>query len=124
MVSYNQEVLVKTKRWHKIHTQGMASPYFAAKVKGPSPLMHNGWDRPRQGGKIQHVRTVLIPDPLADEAHFRVRGGETWPISQDRGETATRGSASSPVSKADEERVQAGGCDARGLSLATARCRP
>jgi len=68
MVDYNREVLVKTKRWHKIHTQGMASPYFAAKIKGPSPLMHNGWTAQDKDGKIQHVRTVLIPDPMADEA--------------------------------------------------------
>ena len=36
MLPYNVRVLVKTKLWHKRFTQGMASPYFQATLKGPT----------------------------------------------------------------------------------------
>ena len=68
MVDYNKKVMVKTKLWHKRFTKGMASPYFQAKVKGPSPLMSHGWVVQDDKGKIQHARAVLVTDPNAEQA--------------------------------------------------------
>ena len=79
MVSYNQEVLVKTKVWHKRFTQGMASPYYAAKIKGPSPMMSHGWVVQDKEGKIQHARAVLVPDSRADEVMLEFEAADPGP---------------------------------------------
>ena len=79
MVNYNQEVLVKTKVWHKRFTQGMASPYYTAKVKGPSPMMSHGWVVQDKEGKIQHARAVLVPDSRADEVVLEFEAANPGP---------------------------------------------
>ena len=68
MLAYNSKALVRTKRWHKRATAGMANPFFQGVVKGPSPLMSNGWVIQSQDGKVQHTKMALVPDPNSDVA--------------------------------------------------------
>lgn len=69
MLPYNQRVLVKQKWWNKLKAKGLASPYASGILKGPSPLMSNGWVvKLANKDKFQHARAVLLPDPQADDA--------------------------------------------------------
>ena len=68
MIPYNTKVMVRTKKWHKRASQGLANPYLAAVCKGPSPLMSSGWIVRDDQGRVHHTRFALIPDPNADRA--------------------------------------------------------
>ena len=80
MLPYNVRVLVKTKLWHKRFTQGMASPYFQATLKGPSPLMNHGWIVQTDKGLIQHARSVVTTDPNAERAMLELIGDPLRPL--------------------------------------------
>eukprot|EP00435_Cladocopium_sp_Y103_P061147 s73_g22.t1 len=77
MLPYNTKVLVKTKLWHKRFTKGMASAYFQATLKGPSPLMNHGWVVKNDKG---HARSVVTTDPNAERAMLELMGDPMRPI--------------------------------------------
>ena len=65
---YNKTVMVKCKWWDKLKTKGIAAPFQEATIKGPSPLLHNGYVVLTKRGSTQHARSVLTMDPEADRA--------------------------------------------------------
>ena len=79
MVTYNQKVMIKAKWWHKKEGHSFPSPYLQAVVKGPSPLMHNGWVVRDLKGKTGHARAVLIADANADRAMLELVVGPPGP---------------------------------------------
>ena len=70
MLPYNERVWVKRKTWHRalVGKAALGSPYFEAKLKGPSPMMSHGWVVQSGEGKVQHARAVLTVDPDSEKA--------------------------------------------------------
>ena len=102
MLPYNVRVLVKTKLWHKRFTQGMASPYFQATLKGPSPLMHHGWVVQTDKGLVQHARSVVTTDPNAERAMLELVGDPMRPVHRMVGKQPVAGDQVEPPKLMDE----------------------
>ena len=79
MIPYNTKVLVKTKKWHKRATAGMASPFLEAVLKGPCPMMSHGWVVQDDQGKVQHARTVVVTDPDSEKAQLEIEENPGMP---------------------------------------------
>ena len=97
MLRYNQRVWVKTKVWHKRYTQGIASPYFEARLKGPSPVMSHGCVVQGDDGKTQHARAVLTIDPDSERAIMElVEDGDEKPLRRIHGKQVPEGGRKVP----------------------------
>ena len=97
MIKYNAKVLVKTKVWQHRGTEGMASPYFTATLKGPSPTMSHGWLVKDQAGLYQHARTVVVTDPLSEQAILELETNPTRPSHRLHGKQSLAPKVPAPV---------------------------
>ena len=60
---------VKAKRWYRVQEGALSSPYKTLRIMGPSPSMTNGWVAfAEAGNRLQHARSVFIPDPMGETA--------------------------------------------------------
>ena len=97
MIRYNAKVLVKTKVWQRRGTEGMASPYFTATLKGPSPTMSHGWLVKDPAGLYQHARMVVVTDPLAEQAVLVLEANPTRPSHRLHGKQSLAPKIPAPV---------------------------